>query len=129
MNNTTEQAKACPVYLPNGFTVSLLEWDCWSALTGDLSDAIAAQSPDAYALSATAPAVLAELREYCRDAAIILLWDALAAEIKAQTPGAWSVLNAAVGLLLDAYRRNPINYDSLSPRGKALVDAYRETDK
>ncbi|AJT48801.1 hypothetical protein DR62_06975 [Burkholderia thailandensis] len=98
-------------------------------MTGDLSDAIAAQSPDAYRLSATAPDVLAELRAYCRDAAILALWDALAAEIKVQTPGTWSVLNAAVGLLLDEYRRTPLNYDALSPRGKALVDAYREAHK
>ena len=116
-----------PVYLPSGFAIPLLEWECWSAVTGDLSDAIAAQSPDAYVLSATAPDVLAELRAHCRDAVILVIWFELAAEIKVQTPRTWSVLNAAVGLLLDAYRGS--TYGSLSPAAKALADAYREAHK
>lgn len=129
MNNVTEQAKACLVYLPSGFAIPLIEWDWWSALTGDLNDAIDAQSPDAYALSATVPDVLETLREHCRDAVILVIWFELADEIKTQSPKSWSVLNAAVGLLIDAYRRNPIDYQSLSPQGKALVDAHRAGSK
>ncbi|MFM0614491.1 hypothetical protein PQR37_10590 [Paraburkholderia nemoris] len=129
MNKMTERAKAHPVYLPNGLTVSLFAWQWWQANIGDLSAAIDAQKPDAYALSGATRDLLAALRENCSDAAILVLWDALKDDIKVQSPKLWSVANAAVGLLCDAWRRQQITEADLSPEAKALVDAYREAHK